>query len=173
METKMKQTIFLLVGSTLLCFLTGCATPYKSDGFMGGFSDTQLAPDVFRITFRGNAYTSAERAQDFAMLRAADLALQREFKFFAIVDESSSTAVSTFTTPGSAQTTGSAYVYGGSGSYYGTYQGHTTLIPPQTYFMYKPHAGLLVRCFTDKPEGIYAFDATFLQQSLKQKYNIK
>lgn len=153
--------------------ISGCATPYQPTGFMGGHSDTQLAPDVFRIFFRGNAYTSSERTQDFAMLRAAELTTREGFKHFAIIDESSSAEVSAFTTPGSSQTTGSGYVHGGYGSYYGTYSENTTYTPPQTYFMSKPCSEFLIKCFPDKPEDIYTFDASFLQQSLKQKYKIK
>ena len=161
---------------TVLWFIlaaSGCATSYQSSGFTGGYSDTQLAPDVFRIFFRGNAYTSSERTQDFAMLRAAELTLQEGFTQFAIIDESSSVDVSTFTTPGSSYTTGSAYIGGGHGSYYGTYSGQTTYTPPQTYYMSKPRSEFLIRCFTDKPEDIYTFDAAFLQQSLKEKYGIE
>jgi len=55
--------------------IVGCATGYHQNGFTGGFSETRLAPDVFRITFRGNGYTSAERAQDFALLHASELVL--------------------------------------------------------------------------------------------------
>jgi hypothetical protein len=58
-----------------LAFLCSCATPYKSNGIAGGYSDTALAPDVYRISFQGNGYTSRDRAQDFAVLRAADLTL--------------------------------------------------------------------------------------------------
>ena len=147
----------------------GCATPYKSIGFMGGYSESQLASDVFRVYFRGNAKTSGERAQDFALLRAADLTLQRGFGFFAIIDESFSTSVSTLTTPGTAQTTGSGQVSGNSL----TYSASTIYTPPMTDFVFKPQAALFIRCFNEKPEGIYAFDAEFVQQSLKQKYGIK
>jgi len=166
------KTALQIFAIAAVIFISGCATSYHSTGFTGGYSETQLAPDVFRIHFAGNGYTSGERAQDFAMLRAADLALQHGFKYFAIIDESSSTAVSSFTTPGSATTTGSAYVSGGYGNYYGSYSDQTTYTPPQTYYVFKPRAGLLIRCFTDKPEAIYTFDAVFLQQSLKQKYHI-
>ena len=167
----MKPALQIFIIAAVI-FINGCATSYHSTGFTGGYSETQLAPDVFRIHFAGNGYTSGERAQDFAMLRAADLTLQHGFKCFAIIDESSSTAVSSFTTPGSATTTGSAYVSGGYGNYYGSYSDQTTYTPPQTYYVFKPRAGLLIRCFTDKPEAIYTFDAAFLQQSLKQKYHI-
>jgi len=156
-----------------LSLLNGCATPYQSEGFRGGYSDTQLAPDVFRITFKGNAYISKERTQDFALLRAAELTQQFGFKYFAIVDELSSTDVSTFTTPGSEDISGSVNIYGGPSSYHGIYSGHKTYIPPKTHFIIKPRTGLLIQCFTDKPDGIYAFDASFLQKSLKQKYKIE
>lgn len=168
----MKLSLCLaLLSVAVVC--PGCATPYQPVGFTGGFSETQLAPDVFRIAFAGNGYTSGERAQDFAMLRAADLCVEHGFKCFAIVDESSSTRVSTFTTPGSAQTTGSVSIYGnGSGNYYGNYYGQTTYTPPQTYFIHKPRQSLLIQCFNEKPEGVYTFDVGFLQQSIRGKYGM-
>jgi hypothetical protein len=152
----------------------GCATPYQPVGFTGGFSETQLAPDLFRITFEGNGYTSTERAQDFALLRAADLCTEHGFKYFAIANESNTTDVSSFTTPGSAQTTGTTYLYGsGSGNYYGNYYGQTTYTPPQTHFIFKPKTGLLVQFLKEKPEKGYLFDAAFLQQSIRGKYKIE
>jgi hypothetical protein len=165
----MKQALLLLASGFPLWFLSSCATSYQQKGFTGGYSETQLAPDVFRVNFEGNGYTSSERAQDFALLRAAELSLERGFKYFALLDESSSSKLSTLTTPGSAYTTGSAY---GSGNY-ATYSGYTTYTPGQTYLISKPHTGLLVRGFTNKPNDIYTFDAEFLRQSLKQKYNLR
>lgn len=75
----MKQTFFLLIGGFSLLLLEGCATSHQEKGFTGGYSETQLAPDVFRVNFAGNGYTSSERAQDFALLRAAELSLVHEF----------------------------------------------------------------------------------------------
>src|SRR5262245_15060327 len=104
----------------ICCLVTACATPYQSTGFSGGFSETRLAPDVFRVNFSGNGYTSAERAQDFAFLRAAELTLAAGFKYFVPLKEASSTTVSTITTPGFASTTGSISMYGGYGEFSGT-----------------------------------------------------
>jgi hypothetical protein len=185
MNAALKQISLFVAGSALLFFLSGCATPYQPSGFGGGYSETQLAPDMFRTTFRGNGYTSAERTQDFAMLRAADLAMAHGFTCFAIIDERDSTDVSSFTTPGHADTTaygtsdssGNIYFnpYGASysGTSSATVNAHTTYTPPQTYYIFKPSSGLLIRCFTVKPDAIYSFDAAFLQQSLRQKYKIK
>jgi len=153
----------------LLSFAVGCATPYQSTSFRGGYSDTQLAPDVFRVYFRGNGYTAMERAQDFALLRAAELAQSHGFSCFAVVDESSSTSVQTFTTPGQSYTSGSGMVTGN----FVTYSGQTMYYPGQTYTFHKPRTGLLIKCFTEKPEHIYTFDAAFLVHSLKQKYRLK
>jgi len=155
--------------AVLAVMLLSCATPYQSTSFRGGYSDTQLAPDVFRVYFRGNGYTAMERAQDFALLRAAELAQSHGFSCFAVVDESSSTSVQAFTAPGQSYTSGSDMVTGN----FVSYSGQTTYYPGQTYAFHKPRTGLLIKCFTDKPEHIYTFDAAFLVHSLKQKYRLK
>lgn len=155
---------------TIICaYLSGCATSYQSTGFTGGYSETQLAPDVFRVVFKGNGYTSRQRSQDLAMLRAAEVVLKNDFTHFAVINESNTTQVHSFTSSGSAQTTGTAIRSGN----YVTYSGSTSYSPGQTTTFYKPEAGLLVRGFKAKPDGIFAFDATFLKDSLRKQYGIK
>jgi hypothetical protein len=173
MEAIMKLFILHPICCILLSILSGCATPYQSQSLTGGYSETQIAPDVYRVQFAGNAYTSWERSQDFAMLRAADLTVNSGFNYFAILDETAYSSVSSITTPGQSNTSGSLYLHGGRGNYYGTYSERTTYKPPQTEYIYKPRNELLIRCFSDKPADIYVFDAAFLQQSIKQKYNIE
>lgn len=179
MNSKRMQKLYLFTLLVLISTVASCATPYQAKSLTGGYSDTQLAPDVFRIYFRGNVPTSKERAEDFALLRAAELSLQRGFKYFAIMGaESSSTQIGSFTIPGSAQTTGTAFATGnigtpGTATYTGTYSGTTTYTPSTTFQMAKPHTSLLIKCFPDKPGNIYTFDAAFIVQSLKQKYNIE
>ena len=56
--------------------VTGCATRYQPDSFNGGYTDVQLNATTFRISVEGNGYTSTDRAQKIALLRAADLTLQ-------------------------------------------------------------------------------------------------
>ena len=55
----------------LMLGLTGCATEYHRSGLTGGFSETRLAPDLYRVYFAGNGFSTDERTQDFALLRAA------------------------------------------------------------------------------------------------------
>ena len=179
------KTTNLILTLCVALILSGCATNYQRNGFSGGYSDTQLASDLYRIIFYGNGYTPPERAQDFALLRASELTLQHGLTCFAIIDERHSTSVSSFTTPGHVETTASGTGYNSGNIYLNPYGARysgtstanvnatTTYTPPQTHVFYKPESGILVRAFMAKPEGVFTFDAAFLMQSLKQKYRIK
>lgn len=163
------QILTKMIGVALAATLVGCSTAYQSNSLTGGYSETQLAPDVFRVSFRGNGYTTPERAQDYALLRASELTLEKGYTCFALVDEKNSTTTQGVTTGGSAYTTGTAYQYGNSVNY----SGNTTYVPGQTITIRKPTSSVMVRCFKTKPEGIFTFDAAFLQNSLREKYKIK
>jgi hypothetical protein len=161
----LKMSISIL----LLLTAIGCATSYQPSGFGGGYSDTQLAPDVFRVVFRGNGHTDAERVQDFALLRASELTLQHGYVCFVLINEGSNVTPININTPGYAETTGSGSISGNRV----TYSENTTYYPGQTYTFYKHETGLLIKAFTSKPENISTFDAEFLQQSIRQKYQTK
>jgi uncharacterized protein YceK len=162
------QTNLLLRLLVAFC-LSGCATAYQQTGFTGGYSDTQLAPDVFRVNFSGNGATNDERAQDFVMLRAAELTLSHGFTHFAVLNESTGGVTETISTPGGSYTTGSVNVAGRSAYY----SGQTTYVPGLTLNIYKPRSGMMVRCFKGQPKGVFALDARFLQSTLRAKYKIK
>jgi hypothetical protein len=160
------KPLFVAFLAFLFC---SCATPYKSNGIAGGYSETALAPDVYRISFQGNGYTSRDRAQDFAVLRAADLTLSHGYHYFAVINETQGGRSTTVNTPGYSYTSGSAvavgnYVYGNA---------HTTYVPGASIPFYFPESGLLIRCFSQRPEGIFTFDASFISHSLREKYQIK
>ena len=76
--------------SRLLCaclFLAACATSYGPMAWSGGYSDLQLGDNIFRVTFEGNSYLTPARASEYALLRSADVALEKGFRYF-IVSES-------------------------------------------------------------------------------------
>jgi hypothetical protein len=160
----MKHCITLLLSFLVLA----CATPYQKSGLSGGFSETQLAENVFRVSFRGNGYSRGERAEDFALLRSAELTLESGYTHFGLVASGSSSETSTYTTPTTSYTTGSAYssgrnVYGSATT--NTYGG-------QTVFISKPSATNTVVMFRSKPDlqGM-VFDAKFVYESLRKKYS--
>lgn len=156
----MKKLILLLT----LTLLAGCATPYQPQGATGGFSELQLDSDSWRITFNGNGFSNAQRAQDFAMLRACQITLEHGFTCFSIIRQQDQTEHSQFTTPGSTYTT--ANVYGNS------YQSTTTYYPGQTYNINKPSSGLVIKAYASKPDEIGTYNAAFLQTQLANMYHV-
>src|ERR1700752_186210 len=91
----------VVVAMVLALSMAGCATGYHSTRFTGGYSDTQLAPDVFRGKFPGKPYSEPERVQDLALLHAAELALSNGYTHFGIVSAGNGSIQSSFTTAGS------------------------------------------------------------------------
>lgn len=73
----------LVILSALL--LAGCATEFTPSSGGDGYSETQLSPTSFQVTFRGNTKTTPERANDFALLRAAELALANKCAHFVVI----------------------------------------------------------------------------------------
>ena len=169
----------IIVAVSILLVLVGCATAYKPLGLSGGFSETQLDTNIFTITFKGNGYTDREKANDYALLRSAELALEKGFSYFVIVDAQQYSKTSTYTTPTTATTNVNANTYGSSFSYgnnttynantYGT--ATTTLSGGQTYNFTKPRTSNTIVCFNNKPQG-FSYNAKFLVKSLKEKYGI-
>lgn len=148
--------------------LLGCATGYQSKGYSGGYSETQLDVNLFRVSFNGNALTDRERVKDFTLLRSAELTLEHGYKYFVVIDENQSESLSAYTTP--VQSNTSMNVYSTGNSAYGT--ATTTTTGGQTYFASKPSASNTIVCFAVKPEGVFSYSAEFLTKSLKAKYQI-
>ena len=101
---------------TLLSCLTlvGCATGYQPQSFTGGYSDFLQAPDVATITYRGNGYTDVLRVVEMAALHCCDVTLQHGYRYCVLVGAGDLSRTSSFTTPGYAYTSGSAFgTYGG------------------------------------------------------------
>jgi hypothetical protein len=147
---------------------TACATAYQtSNHFTGGFDEIALAPNVYKVSFKGNGYTSSDRAEALALLRSADLTLQKGFKYFALADSENSTSLSAYTTPVTANTTASVTAVGNTA--YGT--ATTTYSGGQTEFISKPRAANVVVMFLERPQihGM-VFDAQFICESLGPKY---
>lgn len=61
--------------------------PTSSDIKREGYSETQVAKDIFRVFFREKKFTSAKRSADMLMLRSAELTLQHGFAHFAVLAE--------------------------------------------------------------------------------------
>ena len=75
----------------LMVALSACATAYSSHDFFGGFSSVRIDQNTWRVNFSGNAYTSAEKAIDYNLLRCAEITLENGYAYFVVVGESQRT----------------------------------------------------------------------------------
>jgi hypothetical protein len=163
----------------IAAILAGCATAYKPLGVTGGYSSSRLDTNVFQVDFKGNVYVDRDKANDFALLRSAELALKNGYKYFFIVKtfeyskDSSCTAPATETTHIAVNTYGSVYSYGINTNFYGnTYGPATTAISgvsPCTAS--KPGTSYTIVCFENEPEG-NSFNAESVARRLKEKYGL-
>src|SRR5262245_22095631 len=81
-----------LLGIVAALAAGGCsslmATRYQpySDWNDGGFTETEVQPGMFLVRFIGNSATTPDRTTDFALLRAADICLQRGNGYLVLGD---------------------------------------------------------------------------------------
>ena len=122
-----------LAAFLLVVALGGCATKYQEMGFTGGVSAEPVLTDVYRIVARGNGYTSADRVQDFVLLKAAETTLEAGSNYFMIINQSDRTKVLQGQTPGTVQTN----VVGNTA--------FTTYTPGSTYNIVKPGEALMIK----------------------------
>ena len=71
-EMCMKLVLAIFIISSLF----GCAaTRYQpaEGNFAGGYNDLKVGPNMYRISFEGNAYISGEKAYQYTLYRAAEI----------------------------------------------------------------------------------------------------
>lgn len=97
----------LIVGGSMLLAACITPTPYQpSSGEFGqGFSETRIETGKYRVSFKGNTATNRETAENYILLRAAELAKADGYDYFVVFDEtddsrsvfnSNSTGLNTF-----------------------------------------------------------------------------
>ena len=58
-----------------------------------GFSEYRIEPGRYRVTFRGGPGAPVEQVSDYALLRAADLAIAEGYDWFRLADRTTSQSV--------------------------------------------------------------------------------
>lgn len=75
----------LLIGACA----TAVGTPYAPANRQGyGYVSTKIEGDRFRVSFAGDGATPADVVEDYALLRAAELAVENGYDWFRIVGRS-------------------------------------------------------------------------------------
>ncbi len=159
-----------LIAIAAAVVLTGCATSYKPLSGNFGYTHTRLAPNIFEVTFRGNAAMKPEQASDYALLRSAELSLVYGYRYFVIVSGKSAVATSSYVMPGQANTTTTANAYGNTVRA----QSQTNYTPGQTLVFEMPRTTNTVIASKEKPDvnGI-VYDAEFIWQELATKHKVE
>lgn len=142
------KTLIFLIGSTLI---SSCAftrhTGYQAKAVTGGYSETQLASDIYSVRFQGNGYTKAEIASDFCLLRCAELTIQNGYKYFTIISNKEGSV-------GALAATNAI--------------GNTIVIAGY------PSDNNTIKLLKDKPDtNAIVYEASFMVNSIKTKYKIK
>jgi len=160
--------MYKIIILSFMIALQACSTSYQSKGFSGGYTETQLDENVFRVNFSGNGYTKKEKAADLSLLRCAELTLNNGYKYFVVINTDNYAKTNTHTTPTTTNTTGSAF--GTSNSVYG--HSRSTTSGGQTYNVSMPTASNVILMLHEKPDSTFAFNAEFAYKSLTEKYRV-
>src|SRR5215469_18349429 len=83
-----------------IVFLSGCATPYAT---IGEASETQLAPDSYRVAFFPTGYIPWDLAYRAALLRSAELTIESGYRYFAVSAIENYSSVTNFAPLGNNQ----------------------------------------------------------------------
>lgn len=156
------KTLLIVV----VAMLAGCATGYQSRGFTGGFSETRLDEQVYRISFQGNGFTSAEKASDYTLMKAAELTAVAGYAYFVIMDSADTTQRIKQQTPGYSQTTGTVNTYGNTANFNAT----TRHYGGSQYVISKPGQAITIYMLKEKPADVFAFDAAFVYRQMYEKW---
>ncbi len=66
--------------------LVSCATPYRPLKGHYGYDERQIGPEEYEVSFLANGNSSYEQVLDFALLRSAEIAIQRHASSFVVLD---------------------------------------------------------------------------------------
>jgi hypothetical protein len=100
-----KRSAGIAAALVLAVGLAACATPtpyqpnIRGQATSGGYSEVQIEPDRFRVTFSGNSLTSRETVEGYLLFRAAELTLQKGYDWFTIVDRETDKTTRTYVEP--------------------------------------------------------------------------
>ncbi|CAL78225.1 hypothetical protein BRADO4487 [Bradyrhizobium sp. ORS 278] len=83
----MRRRLMNLAVTAVALTLVSCATPYQDNNIFGGADVTELRPDVARVSFRGNGFTTKESVQVYWLNRCAELAVAKGYAGFEILSD--------------------------------------------------------------------------------------
>jgi hypothetical protein len=148
------MNLFRTFGLSLLaCVVVGCSTGRSYHAFDSywslGYNDTRMGDDVWSVSYRGYEISQGE-ANDYALLRAAEVTAAAGYRYFSVVNEQNSTSTTAVGTFNAYQGTGSGFM--SSTSY--------------------PEVRLSIKAYKTKPDGGAILDNQYLAPAIRQKYGL-
>lgn len=122
----MKRLVIAALAAAALGGLTACetATPYQplnpASASAGGYSETKIEQDRWRVTFAGNDMTSRETVETYLLYRAAELTIAQGYDWFETTERATDRHDETDVTPLGPGPYGP---WGGWGPYWRVYGG--------------------------------------------------
>jgi hypothetical protein len=85
-RSRLASSVFRLTAFVLLLGAMACATSYHRVGALGdGYSEQQLAPDRWLVTYATGGFAKPERIAKFLLRRSAEIAEANEARYFAVL----------------------------------------------------------------------------------------
>jgi len=78
----------------IVAFLSACQTTYNDTWLVGSVKAEQIAFRTYEVTAYVNAFTPASRANEFVMLKSAEVALENKANRFAVMELAKNRAAS-------------------------------------------------------------------------------
>lgn len=165
----------LLIG--LMAALGACSlqpTPYQPLADAGGYEETRLQKDVFRVSFRGNRATPETTVLDFLFLRCAELTRTHGYTHFVIQEDFGRTQLDLRATPRSSVGVGMGF--GSRSSFWAL--GFGTPVADSYEASVSYHLAVFVirlldeeeaRSLRQGPQAPRVYEAAYLLESLEPK----
>lgn len=93
--SKIKRVMLTAIAAVGLaaCSSTGTSYVVADDEGDYGYSERKLTDTRYRVSFTGNSQTPVDLVQDYALLRAAELTVQKNYDWFEVADRSTTPQV--------------------------------------------------------------------------------
>ena len=147
-----------------IILISSCSTTYQSSGFTGGYVDTQLSETLWKVSVKGNAYTSSSTVGDYALLRASELTLEKGYKYFVVASEDKN-KTSSIAKLGNNTSYTTGMIDG-----YGNFSSTTNSSSPTYVPLNKFENTLVYEMTNEKIQGKFVYDAQLIYNSLSSKY---
>lgn len=154
-----------------LVALTACSSPYHAKtSLTGGYSDQQLAPDAFRVTYEAPSDSpEASHVKDLALLRATELCRQAGYTHFKITQQSDESGVVSTSNSGLRQPPAPFVMGGGSRAEAANARPRAAVLTTQSTTVVRKIV-LEVHAHKEKPAGPGVFEVEPLYARLNGEY---